>query len=67
MNTYDAAKAASPAAAAPFEDFPITQVSPPTATVATDEIIIFDTNGTSFLSGLASGSFSRRGSFLSAY
>lgn len=55
MNTYDAAKAATPAAAAPFGDFPRTHVRPPIATVATDEIMIFEAIEGSFFFGNSSG------------
>ena len=42
LKIKDAAKAVAPAATAPLGDFANIQVSPPMATVAIDETIIFD-------------------------
>ena len=42
LKIKDAAKAVAPAATAPLGDFAKTQVNPPIATVAIDEIIIFE-------------------------
>lgn len=66
LKTYETASVANPAAAAPFVDFPINQVAPPTAMVATEETIILETKDTGcyaliFLGSTMRGSSSIRG------
>ena len=62
---HEAAKAASPAAAAPFVDLPTAQATPPAAIVATEEMRILETKdglsgfyGIIFFGSIIKGSFS---------